>query len=93
MQPSVKIGDIMLEHVSLLLSSSDDAFVDIVDDEASFELSPKTEFTSTFCVATDTERISPQLLQDLHNLLKLLAFKSRLSDLSFERECQLAMFI
>ena len=41
---------------SLLLTSSNDAFVDIVDDECSFELSPKTEFTSAFYVATGTEK-------------------------------------
>ena len=46
-------------RVSLLLSSLNDASVDIIDDECSFEFFPKSEFTSPLYVyithATDTE--------------------------------------
>ena len=46
-------------RVSLLVSSLNDAFVDILDDEDSFEFSPKSEFTRPLYVhitlATDTK--------------------------------------
>ena len=80
----------------LSLSSSNDAFVDIVDHEGSFELSPKTEFISTCYVTTNTGIASPsftQLLQDLLNMFKLLAFKWLLNGLLFERECSLVILI
>ena len=54
-------------RVSLLLSSLNDAFVDIVDGEGSFEFSPIAEFTSHLHVhitlAADTEATSLRLVQ------------------------------
>ena len=56
--------------VSSLLSLLNDASVDIVDDESSFQFSPEADFTSPLYVyitlATETEAESPgfaQLLQ------------------------------
>ena len=51
--------------MGLLITSSNDTSVDIVDDEGSFEFSPKAEFTSPLYVlithAADTEATSPRL--------------------------------
>ena len=57
-------------RVSSLLSLLNDAFVDIADDEGSFQFSPEVEFASALYIhstlATDVEKESPsfpQLLQ------------------------------
>ena len=82
----------------MLLSSSNDVSADTVDEEGSFELSPKTEFISPLYVhitlATDTDVAAScfaQLLQYSQNILKLLAFKSFLNDVLLREECSKAM--
>ena len=55
--------------ISSLLSPLNDASVDIVDDQGSFQFSPEVEFTSPsyvhIIVATDTEAESPCFAQFL----------------------------
>ena len=75
----------LILRVTSLLSPSNDASVDIVDNEGSFQFSPEAEFTFHLNVqitlATDTEAGSPyfaQLLQCKRHIETLsiqLAFK------------------
>ena len=76
-----------------LLSPLNDASADIVDDEGSSQLCPDVEFTPPsyvhFTLVTDTET-QPlcfiQLLYCVKDMLKLLAFKWLLNELSVEIE-------
>ena len=79
MPPSVWLGQVMCQYDlypinflllvtnTLLLSSSNDASVDIADDKGSFDFSLKAEFTSTLHVhitlARETEAASSRLAQ------------------------------
>ena len=82
-------------RVSLLLSSSNNVSADTVDDEGSFELPSKAEFTSQLYVqitlATDTDATASyfaQLLQSSQNILKLLVCECFLKDVLLEQNAQ-----
>ena len=76
--------------VSLLLSLLNDASVDIVVEEDSFQFSPEAKFTLHLCVhvtlATDTEAKSPYNCYNVKNMLKLLPYKWFLNKLLLEAE-------
>ena len=60
---------------SSLLSSLNDASVGIVDDEGSFEVSLKAEFTSFFQQTPKKNHCTLHNCNIIKNMLKLLAFK------------------
>ena len=72
-------------RVSSLLSSLNDAPVDIVDDEGSFEFSPKAEFTSPlhvqfhFTLAIGTETESPIFAQLLKHQKHFQTFSNQMA--------------
>ena len=87
-------------RASLLLSSSNDASADIVDDEDSFEFSPKVEFTTPLyfhiTIATNIEAVASwfaQLFPYSQNIWKLLTFKCFLNDVLLETEWSKIMLI
>ena len=59
----------------LLQSSSNDASVDVVDDESSFEFSPKTEFTLNLQQSLKYNHCTSNNCRTVKDMLQLLAFK------------------